>query len=346
MCDRKRPACARCTQLGLTGLCVYEVDDPTQRTETQDESSRLIKRVAELEGVIRELKNKPHPRWVQASNSGEKWHARLHPPVGGEDEIYPSNAPSPSDSSSSSETGHSGPSLTCLPIHAKSEAGRFPITINLQPYTGCPQQYSPLYQESALSTPSPPGLLTPTDEYPLTHVGVAGMDSLTLPQDYDLASMLLTYPSVMGCANNSLGSSVFDKEHGSHCGCLREPSNYHVMLELSLRLRKASDVLSRSPIHRLGGYHFCLLHQTISNLDNFMTNALSDFTTTDVNLPDSLMSTDQLHQVPTADEILSRPTSCHEQPMNNIQSYHLSSSANPLASVDDPFMSWESPRHY
>lgn len=73
-CDRKRPACARCTQLGLvsttailfrdqsddypghqTGLCVYEVDDPTQRSDTQDESARLLKRVAELEGVIREV---------------------------------------------------------------------------------------------------------------------------------------------------------------------------------------------------------------------------------------------------------------------------------------------------
>lgn len=38
-----------------TGLCVYEVDDPRQRTDAQDESSRLIKRVAELEGVIREV---------------------------------------------------------------------------------------------------------------------------------------------------------------------------------------------------------------------------------------------------------------------------------------------------
>ncbi|KAJ3526162.1 hypothetical protein NM688_g8292 [Phlebia brevispora] len=26
-CDRKRP-CQRCIQLGLTGLCVYEVDNP------------------------------------------------------------------------------------------------------------------------------------------------------------------------------------------------------------------------------------------------------------------------------------------------------------------------------
>ncbi|KAJ3547272.1 hypothetical protein NMY22_g1714 [Coprinellus aureogranulatus] len=54
MCDRRRPACSRCTQLGLTGLCVYEVDDPNQRADAQDETARLITRVAELEGVIRE----------------------------------------------------------------------------------------------------------------------------------------------------------------------------------------------------------------------------------------------------------------------------------------------------
>ena len=39
-----------------TGLCVYEVDDPTQQTDSQDESTRLLKRVAELEGVIREVR--------------------------------------------------------------------------------------------------------------------------------------------------------------------------------------------------------------------------------------------------------------------------------------------------
>ncbi|ETW80743.1 hypothetical protein HETIRDRAFT_248192, partial [Heterobasidion irregulare TC 32-1] len=54
MCDRKRP-CGRCTQLGLTGLCVYEVDDPSQVNETADDKARLQKRVAELESVIREV---------------------------------------------------------------------------------------------------------------------------------------------------------------------------------------------------------------------------------------------------------------------------------------------------
>jgi len=45
----------RLTCFFQTGLCVYEVDDPSQRVDAQDESSRLLKRVAELEGVIREV---------------------------------------------------------------------------------------------------------------------------------------------------------------------------------------------------------------------------------------------------------------------------------------------------
>lgn len=66
-----------------TGLCVYEVDDPSQRYEGQDESSRLLKRVVELETVIREvspdfcveyfnsctkLKSKPRSRWALSSD--------------------------------------------------------------------------------------------------------------------------------------------------------------------------------------------------------------------------------------------------------------------------------------
>jgi hypothetical protein len=45
----------RLTRYYQTGLCVYEVDDPSQRSDSQDESARLLKRVAELEGVIREV---------------------------------------------------------------------------------------------------------------------------------------------------------------------------------------------------------------------------------------------------------------------------------------------------
>ncbi|KAI6044924.1 hypothetical protein EDC04DRAFT_2640703 [Pisolithus marmoratus] len=53
-CDRKRP-CQRCIQLGLTGLCVYEIDDPALRYVC-----------------------KPHPRWADASagDPSDRWHSR------------------------------------------------------------------------------------------------------------------------------------------------------------------------------------------------------------------------------------------------------------------------------
>ncbi|KAK0462059.1 uncharacterized protein EV420DRAFT_1619424 [Desarmillaria tabescens] len=58
-CDRKRP-CQRCIQLGLTGLCVYEIDDPALRDDPSvDETTRLRNRIAELESLVRELRGTP-----------------------------------------------------------------------------------------------------------------------------------------------------------------------------------------------------------------------------------------------------------------------------------------------
>ncbi|OAX37053.1 hypothetical protein K503DRAFT_793093 [Rhizopogon vinicolor AM-OR11-026] len=79
-CDRKRP-CQRCIQLGLTGLCVYEIDDPALRDDpTVDEATRLRNRIAELESLVRELRGKPHPRWAEANfrdgDPSERWHSR------------------------------------------------------------------------------------------------------------------------------------------------------------------------------------------------------------------------------------------------------------------------------
>lgn len=79
-CDRKRP-CQRCIQLGLTGLCVYEIDDPALRDDPSiDENTRLRNRIAELESLVRELRGKPHPKWADNNfrdgDSNEKWHSR------------------------------------------------------------------------------------------------------------------------------------------------------------------------------------------------------------------------------------------------------------------------------
>ncbi|KZV62825.1 hypothetical protein PENSPDRAFT_641714 [Peniophora sp. CONT] len=64
MCDRGRP-CGRCTQLGLTSVCIYEVDDRSPRAG--EDSEVLQQRVAELEGVINEVHHVRqaafHPNW-------------------------------------------------------------------------------------------------------------------------------------------------------------------------------------------------------------------------------------------------------------------------------------------
>ncbi|KAF8216711.1 hypothetical protein K438DRAFT_1559411, partial [Mycena galopus ATCC 62051] len=57
ICDRKRPTCSRCSQLGISGNYVYETDDPNRpANRTKEEGgTRLINRIAELEGVTREM---------------------------------------------------------------------------------------------------------------------------------------------------------------------------------------------------------------------------------------------------------------------------------------------------
>ncbi|KAF9790998.1 hypothetical protein BJ322DRAFT_1104652 [Thelephora terrestris] len=67
-CDRKRP-CSRCIQLGLTGLCVYEVDDPAIRDDLNvDEVTKLRNRIAEPESLSRER--------TSSNDLSEKWHTR------------------------------------------------------------------------------------------------------------------------------------------------------------------------------------------------------------------------------------------------------------------------------
>lgn len=331
MCDRKRPACARCTQLGLTGLCVYEVDDPNQRSDAQDESSRLLKRVAELEGVIRELKNKPHPRWVQSNNipadDYDKWHSRVQsPPI----------VPSPPSSASSSEKADSPP-LNARPL-------RSPAVVKANVYPSIPHidesQQQPSYCSSPQSIPSP-SLMTPTEEFSQPHVGVVGHPDGQ--HDYDISTMFLPYPGLMGCEDSymsrhdSVDDPAFHKHRGGHCDCLHEPSNYNVVLELSLRLRKAADILSRSPKHYLGTN--CSLHHRISELDTFATTALGNISTSPE--PEPVIMQDVSCQ-PNTDmnrhhsQVFSRSSMAP----SGLRPWDIISNSSPVP-CDDPYMTWD-----
>ncbi|KAJ6464643.1 hypothetical protein C8R47DRAFT_1156019 [Mycena vitilis] len=189
MCDRKRPCCTRCLQLGISGNCVYEVDDPNRQAGKQAEGSRLMNRITELEGVIRELKNKPQTRQERSPRADSPQ----------------STPPNNSSWSSPTSTGYSSP------------GSQFPSAM----------------------TPSPPvpGYSRPSDS---------------------LASLIAAYAGL---------TDHMYVRRGGNCGCMTESACYNAVLELSLRLRKAADVLARSPSH--SSHSDCPLNNHISDLDAF-----------------------------------------------------------------------------
>ncbi|KAG1871425.1 hypothetical protein F4604DRAFT_1926159 [Suillus subluteus] len=302
MCDRKRP-CGRCTQLGLTGLCIYEVDDPSQQSEVQDEGSRLRHRVAELEGVIRELKNKPHPRWVQAGSTPkvefERWHTHSQSGSAVEQQQTEQQTKTKSTSSSSASPSRTTCSISS-PRDEQHPSPQLPSPSHPRPALTFPKpsadlpntsaSYFPYFSNisSPLSTPSPP-IMTPTDEYAQTRALVVGEQPLA--GEFDLASIFMLYPGLIGCEDNLGHNAItsylddtcrsnhcYDTSAHGHCGCLTEESSYNVVLELSLRLRKAADILGRSAYHHLGSNN-CALNQRIMELDGLATTTLGNITT-------------------------------------------------------------------
>jgi len=94
-------------QLGITGLCVYEVDKEVAKEDSANENLRLRRRIAELESVVRGLKNSPHPRWAATGVPTEELHRmyrrRNRDPDGTTTEATSSAASESSDSSPASD---------------------------------------------------------------------------------------------------------------------------------------------------------------------------------------------------------------------------------------------------
>ncbi|KAH7888742.1 hypothetical protein F5I97DRAFT_2004540 [Phlebopus sp. FC_14] len=362
-----------------TGLCIYEVDDPTQRGNTQDESSRLRKRVAELEGVIRELKNKPHPRWTKSASSPveevEKWHARTPSRTLAEDSLK--------ESCNDSDTSHHTPDLRSnsnkqssgrqhVPNFYQPEACTPFPELSLDCSSGAPGAYSSYFGlSSPLSTPSS-AVMTPTDAYspPITIAG-----DQRLPHDLNLASIFMSCPG-SGGRDDGLGyieralrsSGILDHDDAAclakpnpgrlvegHCGCLNEAASYNVVLELSIRLRRAADVLRRASSHRF--HNGCTLNQKIIDLDILATTTLGNMTTcpNDLghfplrcrNYVDNAGSNEiTTSSFPSSSYPAAMPVSTvSPQSLQGIRSWDIISSiSDPPSAYDDSFMSWEPPR--
>ncbi|KAJ7045577.1 hypothetical protein C8F04DRAFT_440728 [Mycena alexandri] len=237
MCDRKRP-CSRCIQLGLTGLCVYEVDDPARKsTTTEDETTRLQNRIAELEGVIRELKNKPHPRWTAADahESSNNGFGFLHTPPR-----------SPASSSSNLALK--------LPAYVSPDASlptfgdlRWTDLLNWESSQSSDSSYS----RSPLSTPSPLVSASRSPEFLPPTATATCHESPWLPDARGPHKAPLTA-----------------------CSCLNEPICYNTTVELASELRRASAAMSRSLNHCFGAP--CALSTKIRELETLAVNALRD----------------------------------------------------------------------
>ena len=80
-----------------------------------------------------------------------------------------------------------------------------------------------------------------------------------LPKPDVLAHLTDRLASIKACGSDGLG----------HCGCANETSSYIVLLELSLRLRRASEVVGHHFKHFPGSA--CSLNQRITEFDKFIS---------------------------------------------------------------------------
>jgi hypothetical protein len=248
-----------------------------------------------------QMKNKPHPRWVQSgSNSeSEKWQSRqqTHAANGSVDSsdtsstsapLSPTVAESPSDSSGSCAQS------VCIPpppyVFSSSELTYTPTDTTLNPNPS--HMRNPYHAAPSPSSDMSSALATPTDEVSACAPAIVG-DQHASANDFDFSSMFTSYPDLISYTEgfshaerpprprlHPVTIPQYNKtcltahqsaspDEDRHCGCLNEPSSYNAVLELSLRLRRAADYLSRSGNHRMGAR--CLLHQRVAELDTFAT---------------------------------------------------------------------------
>lgn len=232
-CDRKRP-CSRCIQLGLTGLCVYEVDDPAIRDDPNvDEITKLRNRIAELESLVRELRGKPHPRWVdagQGSNTGsegdlsDKWHTRAH------------KKPAIAIGSQMSVKMESEP-FSDLSYHQYQHRHHHQ-QLSLQ------QRHHDNHQQGQHYSPSPPLSMAPS----------SGSSSSPPRDEIDSAY----YPH----------HDFHTSSNGSSCHCIVNPVVAPHLLSLTQQLQSIYAILNRLPEHN--SEEGCLVLDRIAALNNFL----------------------------------------------------------------------------
>ncbi|KAK0504366.1 hypothetical protein EDD18DRAFT_1133272 [Armillaria luteobubalina] len=235
-CDRKRP-CQRCIQLGLTGLCVYEIDDPALRDDPSvDETTRLRNRIAELESLVRELRGKPHPRWADSSfrdgDPNEKWHSRA---------------------------------TKCAPLSAaKRTRAPSPSVKAEAPPDSAPGAGGTLYRFS----PSPPA--PPPSSMRYHQSEYAGGSYHSSPGSGSYAGNGNSNGNGYEGGEYARGGGGYAGEEAEHpyCSCRAHPGASHAYMSLSHQLQSTLSALRQYSVHP--GNTPCLLYRRITELHNLM----------------------------------------------------------------------------
>lgn len=125
---------------------------------------------------------------------------------------------------------------------------------------------------SPLDTPSPL-TLTPVDAPGDNPYDFASLLSTCYPDgaglDGTLDSLFDGLIRTEGISGMAGAEACLGNHMGGHCGCLSDTSSYNVVLELSLRLRRAAETLGHFPKHRAAST--CPIHQRIAELDRCTT---------------------------------------------------------------------------
>ncbi|CAL1712207.1 unnamed protein product [Somion occarium] len=252
-CDRKRP-CQRCIQLGLTGLCVYEVDDPALRDDPNlDETTRLRNRIAELESLVRELRGKPHPRWADANfcdgDASEKWHSR------------------------SSRRGQ-----TQLQRQKREQQDDASMDGSLIPPVKVEQAADVSHRQLYRLSPSPPMSANPHHQQ--HHGDCSPIDSPTMSSYQSSSTMSYGHhrpqapPSLAMPNNNDLYyHQPYIKPPASSpihptCTCLTNPAAAHPLIGLMHQLQNTLELLRHLPEH--SGRNQCIVLRRIAELHDLM----------------------------------------------------------------------------
>lgn len=244
-CDRKRP-CQRCIQLGLTGLCVYEVDDPAARDDPNiDETTRLRNRIAELESLVRELRGKPHPRWAEPNfcdgDASEKWHSRSTR----RQALFQRQRQQTLDGSATSPVVKSEPA---------------------------PEQQNQQAHQPQLYRMSP----SPQPQLAFAHPDCGPADHLHYSPSSSSSSM--SYPNTRQSSLSMSATDVYyhqpymrspdSASADPSCSCLTNPAAGAPLISLTHQLQSTIELLRQLPEH--AARHSCLILRRITQLNDLM----------------------------------------------------------------------------